>query len=564
MKSTQLTDHNKAGKIDILIGGKMTVVPPSIHPETKRPYIWQDLPLYECRLSDLPVLTQRKLDLLKFVVGTEETYQVISGTATHSPGVALTAKVVAFGCTDDEIKALFEALLPADYQGDSLAELQRWITSAREKGFDKHANSHSNLQLDDLVAHVVAERLDPLVYVPGDGFRHYIDGYWRLVPASEIDRLAKEILRDHLKPTQQVKNYLGNVRECLRLNLENSGFGANLNHICLLNGALNTETGVLEPHAPEHQLRFQLNFAFDPAAACPIYEDQMRQTLGGDQQAIATFEEFAGLTLVPDTQYQKALYLIGEAGSGKSTILRLVEAMHDPNAVSVTALPRLEGERYLTNVVKRQVCISYDTQTDKPIFGETFIRVTGGDPLAVRRLYQEVEDLVHPTVRFMGCMNYDMPKFIASADALMRRLIFLECASRVETPDRNRSKILHEERAGILNRWITALRRLRARGDFDPPSASAELVREYAEAHNPVEAFVGTRLTLDMAAATPISEVTREYNFWAEEVGEKQTTAALLGKALRAAGVKGGKKMINGQTQRVVFARLGAPKERKF
>jgi putative DNA primase/helicase len=346
------------------------------------------------------------------------------------------------------------------------------------------------------------------------------------------------------------------VRTCLALNVERAEFGKNTKHICLLNGTVDLETGALESHAQGHELRFQLGFNFDADAKCPVYEGQLNQTFAGNVRAIETFEEFAALTLVPDLQYQKACYLVGEGGSGKSTLLRVVEEMHDPAAVSVTSLPKLEGERYLADVVMRLLCLSSDTQTDRPIFGESFVRITGGDPVATRRLYEEVRGHVQPTVRFMGSMNFNMPKFIAAPDALGRRLIFLVCGEKVASPDPRRGEALRAERPGILNRWIGALGRLRTRGRFDSPPESAELVMEFAQAHNPVEAFIVDRLEKDPTAATPISKVTDEYNFWAASVGERQTSAMLLGKALRAAGIQGGVKQIKGVNVRTVQARV--------
>ena len=96
----------------------------------------------------------------------------------------------------------------------------------------------------------------------------------------------------------------------------------------------------------------------------------MRQVLRGDEKAVALFDEYAALTLVPEMRFQKALYLVGEGGSGKSTLLRPVEMMDDPEAVSVTPIDKLDDERHRTDVARKLVCISFDVQTNKKIFGE--------------------------------------------------------------------------------------------------------------------------------------------------------------------------------------------------
>ena len=47
------------------------------------------------------------------------------------------------------------------------------------------------------------------------------------------------------------------------------------------------------------------------------------------------------------------MYLVGAAGGGKSTLLKLIEWMHDPKAVSVTSLDHIDDERYRTDLVGR-------------------------------------------------------------------------------------------------------------------------------------------------------------------------------------------------------------------
>ncbi|NEU14859.1 bifunctional DNA primase/polymerase [Methylobacterium sp. BTF04] len=135
LKSTKVVDSTSGGAIDILLGGKFCVLPPSIHPETLMPYEWVGTPLLEADHESLPVIDRETLRLLKTIVGSPHAQSLTSGTGTHDAGVALTAQLVAYGCEDQQITAIVIALLPAGYDGNSLAELPEWIESARKKGF---------------------------------------------------------------------------------------------------------------------------------------------------------------------------------------------------------------------------------------------------------------------------------------------------------------------------------------------------------------------------------------------------------------------------------------------
>ena len=71
IKSTSINDHKKRGGIDLLSIGKMTVLPPSIHPKTGQPYTWVSASLLDINFRDLPVFDEHKLALLRLVVGSE-------------------------------------------------------------------------------------------------------------------------------------------------------------------------------------------------------------------------------------------------------------------------------------------------------------------------------------------------------------------------------------------------------------------------------------------------------------------------------------------------------------
>lgn len=56
IKSCKICNYKKVGVIDILIGGRMTVLPPTIHPDTHQPYVWIGQPLLDTDIETLPIL----------------------------------------------------------------------------------------------------------------------------------------------------------------------------------------------------------------------------------------------------------------------------------------------------------------------------------------------------------------------------------------------------------------------------------------------------------------------------------------------------------------------------
>jgi hypothetical protein len=146
IRSTTLKSADKRGAIDILLSGRMTVLPPSIHQDTGRPYQWVGQPLFETAFEDLPVLDEGKLALLKLIVGSDAAATIATGETTHDAGLTFAASLVRASCEDGAIARIFMALLPVDYSGNSLDELPEWIRSAREKGFGDHGRAPGRKQ----------------------------------------------------------------------------------------------------------------------------------------------------------------------------------------------------------------------------------------------------------------------------------------------------------------------------------------------------------------------------------------------------------------------------------
>jgi putative DNA primase/helicase len=99
------------------------------------------------------------------------------------------------------------------------------------------------------------------------------------------------------------------------------------NIINFKNGVYDLYTDEFMKHSPEYLSTRQLPYNYDSEAQCPIWHEFLYQTLEGDMDKINLLQEYMGYCLGRDTQFQKALFLIGEAGAGKGVIIRTIEKM---------------------------------------------------------------------------------------------------------------------------------------------------------------------------------------------------------------------------------------------
>lgn len=119
--------------VELMAHQSIVVIPPTIHPDTKKPYAWKGKELLTMEADALPLVDGQMVEFIKALIENEHVAILMDGQGTHAAGLALAGRLVHH-CTDDEvIEKVITALLPEDYEGDSHKEIKGWITSGRKK-----------------------------------------------------------------------------------------------------------------------------------------------------------------------------------------------------------------------------------------------------------------------------------------------------------------------------------------------------------------------------------------------------------------------------------------------
>ena len=88
------------------------------------------------------------------------------------------------------------------------------------------------------------------------------------------------------------------------------------------------------------------------------------------------------------------LLLLGDQGSGKSSLTRIIQRFLDPTAVGLQAFPK--SERDLAIAVQQSHVVAFDNlRAFKPAMADALCRVSTGGAFATRRLYSDDEQMVH-------------------------------------------------------------------------------------------------------------------------------------------------------------------------
>jgi hypothetical protein len=494
IKSTKIFDAQKRGAVDFLFNGRMTLIPPTIHPETKQPYRWTSSSLLEVDLSTLPIFTGEKLRLLRLVVASENALALTSGQATHEPGVRLAAELVAAGCEDDLIREIFVGLLPKDYAGNSLDELTEWIESARRKGFGEKAGAQREKKS-------AADKLLELYDQSGaalfhdEGSRGYmtvtVAHGRRTYPIRSSD--ASLWLSKRYYDTNHKAIADRSMEEVVRLLEAKARFEGPQLAVNLRVGGdvsseisidLGREDGLLVALKPGswsigHETAIKLvrspGFGELPLPAASGELNKLKHLLGLDEQNWALVLAFMLLCLRPNGPYM-LLLVEGEQGTGKSFLCKIIKLIIDPNQVEKARLP--ETQRDLMIHAKDYFLLVFDNVSGMrgDLSDALCVLATGGG-FATRRLYTDDELFVFNFCR--PVVINGIADFVNRPD-LLERSIPLRLSSIGEGTRKTEQEMLDEFRQ-ILPGILAGLYGIVASALANPASTRAAVTLRMAD-----------------------------------------------------------------------------------
>lgn len=256
------------------------------------------------------------------------------------------------------------------------------------------------------------------------------------------------------------------------------------------NGFYDPKTGRMEPHSPEYRAINQIPHEFRqedrPEGAEVEAWLQFICEKADDREMLL---QFAGYSLTLDVSQQKFLVLNGEGGSGKSTVIRMIEAMTGSQNVSNISLSELQQRfasfglmgKLLNSCADLEITALENTSTLKKCLGEDTLRGErkGHDAISFRSYAK----LVFST--------NELPLVKAEkTNGFYRRLLVLPM-NRV--PEQKRSD-LFTELSGQLDYFIRlsveALRRMYQTGTITESRASVAAVNQLRCDSDTVQAFL--------------------------------------------------------------------------
>lgn len=385
------------------------VLPPTLHPDTHRPYRWVGQELLKCDLASLPRLDRDKLRLLRLVAESEHAPVLIGGEATHDAALSLSAKLVAAGASDEQVAAVIGALLPEGYEGNTLKELPRMCKDARAKNIDKPTRKPSQA---DILVELLAEA--SLFHTPaGVAFADLeVNGHRETHPVrSRAHRLW--LARQFFVKTGGAPSDTA-MEQALAQAEARARFDAPETETFLRCVRLNDKTYIdlcdadwraVEIDAAGWRVIDRPPVRFRRASGMLSLPEPTR---GGDLRNLREFVNVDPADSILVIAWLLAalggrgpfpvLVLCGQGGAAKTFTARVLRALVDPNTVSQRAPPRHDHDLFIA--ANNAHVVALDNVSRLPEWlSDTMCRLATGGGFATRELYTDTDETLFAGTR---------------------------------------------------------------------------------------------------------------------------------------------------------------------
>jgi putative DNA primase/helicase len=372
---------------------------------------------------------------------------------------------------------------------------------------------------------------------------NYDNGVYK--PVNDLD-LRSMILRSldddmlvNYKTTKNVNDKIACLLSIIpKLEItQDGGFTANVQ-----NGLLNIYTRELKPHDPNFVSLIQYPVLYDPFATCPNWDKCMADWMKGEECEGKTLllQQFCGYILSSSMYYDRALFMVGDGGNGKSTFIDTIARIIGPNATSHIDLDGLYGQFGMAGLVGKRLNIIEEVRGNY-YESNKLKKLISGEQVTIDMKYKE-QFTFRPQAKFVFAVN-QMPRVDDVSTATERRicaLTFLNNYRKNPNPElRSSIGVLAQESSGILNWMIEGAISLQQAKNFVKTEEQTRMLNEYREENSSVEGFIKECVELDANESVESPLLYSEYKKWCQSDGGRKTKAKItFTKEMKAYGAK--------------------------
>ena len=393
--------------------------------------------------------------------------------------------------------------------------------SGMEKDFTK-LNNLTGRKLH----HYIAEKISSqhiLIYCAQE-FYEYIGGVYIHRYEPEINQWIMELAKD--KQTRQVLNEVSTTlknRHFIRPEKLNYSNLLNLKNGMIDLNNLDFETLKIIEHAPKYLSTIRLNVEFDEKASCLNWLKFLKEIFPEDVEGykMKILQEFFGLCLTKDTEFEKCLWMIGKGANGKSVIAAILQVLvGEENSTSI-AMESLVESHYQADLFGKLVNVCSEPKSKSKVCDELLKRIISGDSLQAAGKFKKSLKFT-PFCKVVICAN-NHPRVDDRTEGYWRKLLILDFKRQFseKEQDKGLKKKLIKELDGIFLWALYGLRNLKKRKYFDINEEMNESIDKIKYENNNVRVFVDECCVINGISHMKKRDLFNKYVDWAKDSNAK-------------------------------------------
>lgn len=566
--STQAFSWKDKGAGEIRFNGGQVVAPPSIHPDTGRPYRWltgKDIPIKEIHsLDELGIRLRKRTDAPAKARGR------IPVGHRNNRLVSLAGTMKRQGMADEAIR---QAILTENQEHCDPPLTERELALTIFKSLETWETPERHIELDIKLTDVgngkrLARRWGEIirfVTVKRSGYWIVWDGKrWATSSGVELEWLAKETVaamygeassltdeEDRKKLARHAikSEHIARVRAMIEAARSEPGIPISIKDfdikpwlLNVANGTLDLRSGHLRDHSTADLLTKVAPTAYGPAAKCPRWQEFLNEVMDGREQLVDYLQRVLGYTLTGSTQEDVFWILYGTGANGKTTFLEAIRAvlgedyaLQAPVEMLLKKRPggipsdiaRLRGARFVTATE-----IGEGRRLDEQVIKH----LTGHDTITARPLYGEFFEFT-PSHKILVAGNYK-PIIKETSLAMWRRPHLVPFSVTFEEKEQDKELLgkLTAEAPGILAWMVEGCLAWQKEG-LKPPDEVRAATEGYRKEMDVLGPFIEDCCILAENVSAGSGDLYKAYKAWCEENGEKPLGSRGFGNRLTDRGV---------------------------
>lgn len=340
----------------------------------------------------------------------------------------------------------------------------------------------------------------------------YENGYWKkLFDIEVLDRVEHEITILKKYTLSMKEQILKQFKYKKYLRIEG------LNNFPLINFT-NYMYDPLGDNVLAHNEKYystnRIPYEYNKISQCDLWLKTLNEILENNVKKISLLQEFFGYCLVPDMEQKKALLLLGETDTGKSTILFILKDLLGEMNCSSVPLQYLPNPQYTPLLINKMVNIDADVSRNAGDYEREFKVITSGETVSCNQKHIPTFEFI-PKCKIVLAANI-FPKITDHSSAFYQRLLLIPCNRRFSEAEKNRllHRQLKEELPGIFNWACEGLWRLKKRGQFEQHEFMREAVEELEDENNPSNLFFSEHIDIVLGEYIEKGELYERYKEW--------------------------------------------------